>query len=390
MKLRFRPTQVLHYSPWLPVIAITGGVLLYRLGTLLPLSPLETVLPSVHSSLQALQHTPMAAPYTLAQALVAALVPSNGAFVSRLPAAMLLFITVLLGYWLLSRWYGARLALFGGILLATAPVVLHVGRLGTQSAIYPLASMVALCMSSLWHQPERSKKLLYLTALVSGVMLYVPGYLWLAVCVFVVERHKIITSLKAGRWHTVGASALAIIVLLPMVRQLLHNWHSGSIYLGLPSHFASPLQYAQAAIQSWQYTFLGGYHHPLYNLGGLPLVNGFMVLAFMVGIYLYAQHLKASRTRLLASLWVASSILIGFGVVHLSSLLPLIIMVATGGIGYLLHFWLKVFPRNPYARSFGIGLVALVILASVSYSLANYFVAWPQSPETVATFHSRP
>ena len=50
-------------------------------------------------------------------------------------------------------------------------------------------------------------------------------------------------------------------------------------------------------------------------------------------------------------------VLVGLGgPVGLSILVPLLYVAVATGLAYLLHEWLKVFPNNPLARGFGIGL----------------------------------
>jgi hypothetical protein len=67
-------------------------------------------------------------------------------------------------------------------------------------------------------------------------------------------------------------------------------------------------------------------------------------------------------------------------------LIPLLYVFVATGIAYLLKEWLKVFPRNPVARNFGIGLLVIAIVTSVVYNVRAYYVAWPHAATTKAVF----
>jgi hypothetical protein len=246
---------------------------------------------------------------------------------------------------------------------------------------------VLLVLAALWHQAERKKWLLYATGISVCLLLYIPGMIWLLPGLFILERRNIVSSLKAGKAHTGLAFVAALVTLAPLIHALSVDWHSYRAFLGIPAQLPSPSDYAQQFIQAWQHIFVGGYNQPVYSLGDLPLVNMLIALAFVVGVYLYGQHRKAIRTRQLLYWWIVGTALIALsGAVALNLILPIVFVLAVGGIGYLLHLWLKVFPRNPLARGFGIGLLAVVVAFAVLYNVRNYFVAWPHNPATRAAY----
>lgn len=71
------------------------------------------------------------------------------------------------------------------------------------------------------------------------------------------------------------------------------------------------------------------------------------------------------------------------GVVGDAILLPFIYLLASIGIGRMLGNWFIVFPRNPVARNIGLGLIIGMIALVGYYHITRYFVAWPNSPETI-------
>jgi hypothetical protein len=387
MKLRFKPRLTLQGVGIAALIAGTLGLLLFRLGSMLPGFAMgESRLVGVRASVEALWHQPLFILHDLSSTLAALVLPGDGLASSRIPSVLLAFLVVGLLFWLLRLWYGYRLALFGGLLLISAPLFLHVARLGAVDVSFPLAMTIVLVLAALWHKQEHSRLLIYGSAIASASLMYVPGALWLLLCALVFERKNIFTAMKSQRLHSALAIVLGLILLIPLGHMLQQDSQSYMSVLGLPEMWRTPLEYLKEFGQTWQYLFIGGYYNPLYNLGRLPLINIFMTLTTAVGVYLYSRHPKAPRTKLMLSLWIVGSVLVTLGLVHISVLLPVIVVLASGGMGYLLHLWLKVFPKNPIARNFGIGLLAIVVLMAVLYNVRSYYVAWPNTEATRQVF----
>jgi hypothetical protein len=68
--------------------------------------------------------------------------------------------------------------------------------------------------------------------------------------------------------------------------------------------------------------------------------------------------------------------------VAITLLLPFVYAVIAAGISYVLDEWYSVFPRNPFARSFGLIVITAVVLMSSYYQITRFLVVWPQAPET--------
>ncbi len=388
MKLLRRVRPSLKGAPLLAILLIAAVLLSFKLASLNPgLAATEVALPTVNSSLQTLWNEPLEAPIHIARLLVALISPSTGIGLSRLPSVVIGLCIVVVMYWLLKKWYGQQLALFGMALLITAPWFLHVSRLATNDVVYPLAMAVLMLLACLWHKKQWTLWLIYGSALTIAGLLYTPGTLWLLLALVWFERQTILANLMAAKKHVLAAASLILVLCAPLIHALTLDWDFGKSLLAIPANLPEPLDFAINFLQIWQYIFVGGYQDAVHNLGGLPLVNIFVSLGFTVGLFLYAKHRSAVRTKQLTSLWLIGTALIALGGdVSYSLIIPLVVVLAVGGIGYLLHLWLKTFPRNPYARAFGVGLLGLVIAFAVAYNLTNYYRAWPHAPEVRAAF----
>jgi hypothetical protein len=56
----------------------------------------------------------------------------------------------------------------------------------------------------------------------------------------------------------------------------------------------------------------------------------------------------------------------------------------------LIRYWYKLFPKNPYARVFGLLPLACLILSILQFNYQRYFYALPFGPHTSQTFNQDP
>jgi hypothetical protein len=176
-------------------------------------------------------------------------------------------------------------------------------------------------------------------------------------------------------------------VWLPLLITSLLRPHQLILWLGAPQHFAAPLTLLKQLAGVFVHLFVRGPQYPDIWLGRVPIMDIFVLVMCVVGIYFYAIHHAAFRSRLLLSYFTVGVLLVALhGPVSINLLVPLLYIVAATGIAYLLREWLIVFPLNPFARGLGIALISLAVLMSCVYNLRAYYVAWPHNSVTKATF----
>jgi hypothetical protein len=116
----------------------------------------------------------------------------------------------------------------------------------------------------------------------------------------------------------------------------------------------------------------------------LPVLDVASGGLFLIGLYAYQKKAKLERTKVMILTAIFGIILGGLGqiVIGVVLVLPFVYSVVAAGISYILDEWYSVFPKNPFAKSFGFILVTLVVLTSIYYQSTRFFVVWPQTPET--------
>jgi hypothetical protein len=122
----------------------------------------------------------------------------------------------------------------------------------------------------------------------------------------------------------------------------------------------------------------------LINVASLPVLDVASGGFFLIGLYAYYKNSKLERTRIMVLTALFGIVLGALGEITIAVvlLLPFVYSVVAAGISFVLDEWYSVFPRNPFARSFGLLIITSVVLMSVYYQATRFFVVWPQTPET--------
>jgi hypothetical protein len=385
-------------SHWrLIIVSVVGVVavaslLLSRLGSLTnSLSDVELKQQLFSSSWHHIVHDPLNLPFTGLQWLFLTIFNHHGSTVTRLASLCFGVLTLAAFSYVIRRWYGLRAAVFGAIVFACSSWFLHVSRFGTPDVLYLWAVPTLLAAQLIWERHGKHTWVGWLAVVVIGLLLYIPGMVWLIILSFGLQSDQLVRTWRHTRkwWQWLILAVLILALLAPLIVAFIHTPSLVQTWAGLPKHFDDPVNIAKRLVLSISYLAYHGPLNPPLWLDRLPVLDIFGVVMAVMGVIFYAQHLLAPRTRQLAGLWIIGAVFFALaGPVSYSLLVPIAYLLVTGGIGYLLHEWFRVFPRNALARSAAYSLLGLVVAASCVYNLRSYFVAWPHSPAAIATFAS--
>ena len=362
----------------------------YRLNALVPsLSPQEKSTWNAAGDWHALLADPTNAPYK-ALLWAAHFLPFDSSLSARLPSAAILLIALVLFVSILHRWHGPRSTVFGFFLFLTSAWLLHVGRFAGPDIMYIVSILALIAVHIGLYDHGDSPLMLYAWLLTNIAVLFVPGMAWFVLFGIALQAGALWSAVRDFKalwqkllWPVIAFGGLGAIAAA--VAYHLALWRT---WLGLPEQFAA-----------WQpmLTNIGRvllavvYRAPLRPglwLGQLPILGVFLSLMLLAGVVFYARHFRAARSHLLAGYVVISVVLAALGgAVTLSVLVPTLYLIVVAGIAYVLHFWLRMFPRNQLARGAGIAVVSLAVALACAYNLQQYFVAWPHNPDTAASYH---
>lgn len=373
------------------VILTLAGLLLYRLGTLNKSGLSYVELQSVTATYgwHGLYNSPLYLPLKLIRSVIYTFGTSHSQLVTRLPNVLLGGLTIGIFAWLIKIWHGNRTAILSTVIFATSAWVLHVSRLASYDVMY-LTLVPALLLSIAALQRHFTKSFVFYGSIILwGMLLYIPGAVWLITLTIYWERKVI----KSGWKHFKSLKqrtlyVLAGLVWLPLLIIDLRRPGILVSWLGLPSHIVGPMTMLK---NTWNIFFALLIHGPSDSsvwLVNAPIFDIFALIMVGLGIYFYIKNWRVGRARILLSFFIVGVLLSSLGgLVSLTVVVPLLFICAATGIAYLIHEWLQVFPINPFARTIGISLVVLAISLSSLYNLRSYFIAWPNNSRTETTFH---
>lgn len=378
--------------------ATLGGIAtiiltIYHLRSLAPtLSPSERTFVTASSSLHAILFNPT---HLFLKLLIFAVhyVPINSTLAARVPSVGLALLTLGLFTYILNRWYGPRSTLFGFFIFLTSAWFLHAARFAGPDIEYLLAIVALIAVHVGLYDRGHNQLMLYTWLFVNLALLTVPGMVWFVVLGIIWQAGALISGLRSAAplWSKLAWSFLALAGLAAAGWSLYRIPNLWRTWLGLPQQFTSwriPIFHFGDTILA---LFYRAPHNPENWLGRLPILDVFTSVMLIAGIIFYIRHWRATRTHLLTVYFFAGASLIALnGEVSLSVLVPIVYLIAVAGIAYTLHAWLHIFPRNPIARTMGIGIVTLVLLLSCAYNLSQYFIAWPHNAETAAIYMPPP
>jgi hypothetical protein len=364
-------------------------LLVYKLGSLvggLSIGEVKTATDAV--GLHGIYHAPLDLPVKLVRSVVFFLYPDHGQTLTRLPNVIFGFAGMISFSWLIWLWHGRRTAIFMTVLFCTSAWALHASRLASFDVLYLSAIPLLLLAQALLYRDSQNPFVWYGSVLVWGFLLYVPGLVWLILLHLYLQRKVLTESWRETTTHWRKVSTLTITALfLPLLIVNLIRPGQLLLWLGAPHDLAAPVTLGKQFLGVFVHLFVRGPQYSDIWLGRAPVLDAFVLLCAALGIYFYAKHWSAWRSKTLGIMTAAGVLLVALnGPVGLSLLVPLMYIAAAAGLAYLLHEWLKTFPSNPLARGLGIGIIATLVGLSCLYNLRAYYIAWPHNQVTKQTF----
>lgn len=372
-------------------LVLAGSLLTWRLGTLAPAGALESA---------SCRANDLSTPGGIVMAVTRQLSvydcdPAHAIWL-RLPAVALALLAGGLFVWAIRLWLGRLAAIYGGILFVSSAWFLHAGRFSGIQAAMLLTVPIVLW---LWRFVPRYRGrawLGYVVAVTMAVLVSLPGGIWFALLLAALKGKAVVTGLgKQKAWQTGLQYLLFFVCLAPLIYAMVTMGDKTNVlsWLGVSELMAvDPVGVTKQLLDIPSQLFLHGPEQISLWLPGLPVLDILTAVMAIIGIVWLVMRLKTeSRLLIICTLVLAIAFtgLGGYGAGQLSIIVPFLYFAATAGLRFLLHRWRQTFPRNPFARGLAYGLLSIAILASVTYNLRAYFVAWPHNPAVLNSFRER-
>lgn len=305
-------------------------------------------------------------------------------------------LTVLGVYALAKAWFGRRPALIAAFLLAVSPWAITLSR---SNLPVNIAMLVFVWLGVVVTRAYRSGKwpywaasiLLVIIGCMSARIFWVVPFLYLATLIVALVRKKVRLTQNLLVVCVISVVALVLLAALAVgfgggnpARGLSKVLNNQSIGTGIASQGRLVVENVSKTVAMF---FVRGDENNQVNLGGLPMMNVFVGLMLLLGLFVaFAQRTRLSYVFLLITL--VGCLLPGLFVAaapdayRTALVLPVAMILAGVGANYLLRRWYGMFPVNTTARTLGLSLVILLLLLTGYQGYRQYFVAWAQDPVT--------
>lgn len=330
------------------------------------------------------------APYTI-PAYVLGNLMNNPLQAARIVSVIYGLFATALVFTIIRFWFNARAATVGTLLFVTSSWLLHTTHQATPLILLIFGPLLLLAPLAWLLRTKQAKKTAFFVLVAAiGIAAYIPYMFWIIAAVLgliVVFERKLLSNFKT--WQIVAAGSLYGVLLLPLFISLVQ--HPGQLHalLGIPAILPSPEIYAKQLLYTITMIVFRSAPLPELHLGSLPMLDIFAAAMLGLGIYHFSTRIHCRRSIILLSSTVLMLILVPLSPAYQISatvLMPLVYILVIAGIVELLNQWYSYFPRNPWARNFGVSLIVIAIGFASFYHLQRYFIAWPNTPETKAVY----
>ena len=370
-------------------VLLISGLLFFKIGTLTGgVSPSEIAIQNQNPSFRSIARSPVNAPFYVLRNTGQKL-RTNTVISSRKLSALVALTAIVAFYILLRFWYSLRVATLGTMLFASSSWLLRTGRFGTPDDLQSLI-IIPILFSTWLLKTKRRQLVLAILTIVAGVMVYIPGVVWLILAAVIWRRQALFLEIRTmSRWFTAFCYGLFLIIISPLAAGIVRTPKILLSITGLPD----TINLAEFFNNLWHLPlniFVRSDLSPQLAIAHLPLLDIFSTAMAALGIYSSIKFIKLDRNKLSIGALVACAILVSLGgSVTLALIMPIVYLLITAGVAFMLEDWFRVFPRNPLAANIGSTLMTIAVLLTMFYHINNYFIAWPNTSATKSEFSKR-
>lgn len=368
------------------IVALIFSFYLWRLGTLTKgLSPAEVSAGASSLSLQSILDNPVYAPHKIVQYTVQKIFGHN-ALALRSVSAIMAILFIFCFFELVKSWFGKMIGSFATLLLAATPWFVLMARSGGPEI--SLLTPIFLLASYYWLVRSKSRSALLALLFSGGLVVFLPGGLWLILLGLAIARKPIKQSTKGlGPIPKVLGTIFALGILITLVNATLKNPSSLKPLLLIPADWPSVI----VSIKSIAWDILALFWrtplHADFIIDRLPMFSGTQIALALFGVF---ALFKLARIKLFLLLGMMVFAVLAAGLNQnlalLTFALPAIVLCVAAGLRYLYMKWQGVFPKNPLPRYLALALIASLVAVHVLYGLRYSLIAWPNTSATRSTF----
>lgn len=310
-------------------------------------------------------------PYRLLQASSIALFGFTS-FSIKLPSILLAVLSAGGIVLLLGIWFRRNVAIITSIIAVTMGQFLLVAQSGHAGISYIFWAVSILLTASLIIQSGKMASFwLIIGFILAGFSLYMPLNIYvvlalLATAIFHPHARHIVLR-ETSKVPLIIGSILFFIISAPLIVGIFRDYNLLFTLLGIPTDWSAISDNALQLFQQYAAFYVpenGLIIQPVYSLGSWILI--------LLGLYKMFTTKYTTKSYII-SFWLLFLVpLVILNPTFVSvTFIPVVLLIAQG-VDYLIRSWYRLFPRNPYARIFGLLPLGVVMLGLVVSNIDRF------------------
>jgi hypothetical protein len=306
----------------------------------------------------------------------------------RLPSLVFGALTALCMALVLRRWFTTNVAILATVIIITSSWFLGTARLGSAGVMIPFwTSALLLCATYVTQQTKNWKWWRVGFAMTAALSLYTPFmiYLFAAVALAsVAQPHLRYLLRESNRVNLFIGGFFFVLMLVPLGWGVYQNPDIARILLAVPVALPDPLQFLRDLLHA-----ASALLNPFNSSTGeviLPTMSVVSVALLLMGGARLLRDFHSVRAHVLL-IWAAILLpVIALNPNNLAVAMIPAFLVITIGLNQIIRYWYRLFPRNPYARLFGLLPLAVLIISIVQVNYQRYTFGMAYSAQSGSTF----
>jgi hypothetical protein len=310
----------------------------------------------------------------------------------RLPSLTFGALTVLCVVLLLRRWFKLNVAAAAGLIFITSAWFLSFARLGTPAIMVVFWTSVLMLTATYVSQETKAWKWWRVAfAMSAALSLYTPfmTYLFVAVALATIAQPHLRYLLReSSSGNVVIGGFFFVALLVPLGWGIYHNPSVIRDVLAVPSSLPDPIQFGKELLHAAS-NLINPYNNTTSEIV-TPSLGIVTIMLLLIGGARLLRDVHSVRAHLLL-IWAAVLVpIVAFNPTRLEALLLPAELVIAIGLNQIIRYWYRLFPRNPYARLFGLIPLTILVFSIVQFNYQRYMLGMLYSEQAGKTFNQSP
>lgn len=325
-------------------------------------------------------------PYRLVQAASISLFGFNLLGI-KAPSIILGFVSALAMLYLLNLWFRRNVAIITAVISVTTTQFILASQAGQAGITYIfLSAMILISAFMITRRNAYANIWVIVGFVLAAISVYMPlnvYFLLALVITMVLHPHARYVLLKRSSKPTLIVGSLAFIVIIsPLILGVIRDASVLLTLAGVPEDGGKILSGAMTLLNNYtnfSSPSSGATLVPIYGLGILLLIA--------LGLYRLINTKYTARSYLLISWLLLLTPLIILNPNFISiTFIPVMLLIGLA-VEYLIRSWYRLFPRNPYARLFGMIPLAILMSGIIISSVDRYAYGFHYDSKVFAEFN---